>query len=173
MTLNTRADGHMTVVEHLAELRIRLIKSVLALLVGGVACWILYPFILDMLLRPYCQTFPVEQRINSGLFGPTADAASSSPTRLSLSVCASLWLATGAGNLHADCVMAGVAVRGPRAVQAREALRTSIRGLRRGAVRLRRSSGLLEPATGAGLPRARRRHRFGVNLQPATLPRFL
>ena len=60
----------MTVVDHLAELRIRLIKSILALVVGGLACWILYPFILDLLLRPYCQTFPVEQRIGSGLFGP-------------------------------------------------------------------------------------------------------
>ncbi len=63
------AGGHMTLMEHLAELRNRLIKSVLAVAVCGVACWILYPFILDLLLEPYCKTFPVEERIDSALFG--------------------------------------------------------------------------------------------------------
>ena len=60
----------MTVIEHLAELRIRLIRSLAALTAGGVACWLLYPFILDILLRPYCETFPISQRADSGLFGP-------------------------------------------------------------------------------------------------------
>ena len=67
---STHADGHMTVVDHLTELRVRLIKSISAVAVGGVICWILYPFILDLLLRPYCQTFSVSQRIGSGLLGP-------------------------------------------------------------------------------------------------------
>ena len=62
--------GHMTLMEHLAELRNRLIKSVVAVVVCAVACWILYPFILDFLLEPYCRTFPVEERIDSQLFGP-------------------------------------------------------------------------------------------------------
>ena len=62
--------GHMTLMEHLAELRNRLIKSVLAVAVSAVVCWILYPFILDFLLEPYCRTFPVEERIDSHLFGP-------------------------------------------------------------------------------------------------------
>ena len=62
--------GHMTLMEHLAELRSRLVKSVVAIAVGGVACWIFYPFILDFLLEPYCRTFPVEDRIDSHLFGP-------------------------------------------------------------------------------------------------------
>ena len=62
--------GHMTLMEHLAELRSRLIKSVVSIAVGGVACWIFYPFILDFLLEPYCRTFPVEERIDSNLFGP-------------------------------------------------------------------------------------------------------
>ena len=67
-----RADssGRMTVVEHLTEFRSRLIKSLLALAVGGAVCWVLYPWILDLLLRPYCETFPIEQRVDSGLFGP-------------------------------------------------------------------------------------------------------
>ena len=62
-------DGHMTLMEHLAELRNRLIKCVLAVAACGVACWIFYPFILDLLLEPYCKTFPVEERIDSKLFG--------------------------------------------------------------------------------------------------------
>ena len=62
--------GHMTLMEHLTELRSRLVKSVVAIAVGGVACWIFYPFILDFLLEPYCRTFPVEDRIDSHLFGP-------------------------------------------------------------------------------------------------------
>ena len=62
--------GHMTLMEHLAELRSRLVKSVVAVAVGGVACWIFYPFILDFLLEPYCRTFPVKDRIDSHLFGP-------------------------------------------------------------------------------------------------------
>jgi sec-independent protein translocase protein TatC len=46
----------MTLVEHLAELRSRLIKAVIAVAVGGTICWILYPQLLDFLLQPYCNT---------------------------------------------------------------------------------------------------------------------
>ncbi len=63
-------SSHMTLMEHLAELRNRLIKSIAAVVVGGVACWIVYPYILDFLLEPYCQTFPVSERIESHLYGP-------------------------------------------------------------------------------------------------------
>ena len=63
-------DGrHMTMVEHLTELRSRLIKLTAALAVGTAICWIFYPFILDALLMPYCQTFDVNERVQSGLFG--------------------------------------------------------------------------------------------------------
>lgn len=49
-------DEHerMTLVEHLAELRSRLFKAVIAVVVGGVICWIFYPQILDFLVQPYC-----------------------------------------------------------------------------------------------------------------------
>ncbi len=60
----------MTLLEHLAELRNRLIKSAVAVAVGVVVCWIAYPFILDFLLGPYCETAPVAERIESRLFGP-------------------------------------------------------------------------------------------------------
>ncbi|MBT5207156.1 MAG: twin-arginine translocase subunit TatC, partial [Acidimicrobiaceae bacterium] len=45
----------MPLLEHLEELRRRLIRSVAAIAIGTVACWILYPQILDLLLEPYCQ----------------------------------------------------------------------------------------------------------------------
>ena len=71
MEANRQDDGgHMTLMEHLGELRNRLIKSAVAVAVGAIGCWILYPFILDFLLEPYCRTFPVEDRIDSHLFGP-------------------------------------------------------------------------------------------------------
>lgn len=60
---------NMTMLEHLTELRSRLIKAILALTAGGLVCLILYPYILDLILRPYCETFTVDQRIDSGLFG--------------------------------------------------------------------------------------------------------
>ncbi|MEE3275148.1 MAG: twin-arginine translocase subunit TatC [Actinomycetota bacterium] len=45
----------MSLMEHLTELRRRLLVSVLAIGVGAVACWITYPWILDFLMEPYCQ----------------------------------------------------------------------------------------------------------------------
>jgi sec-independent protein translocase protein TatC len=47
-------EARMTIFEHLAELRSRIIRSALAVLAGAVLCWILYPWILEVLLEPYC-----------------------------------------------------------------------------------------------------------------------
>ncbi|MFQ5558196.1 MAG: twin-arginine translocase subunit TatC [Acidimicrobiales bacterium] len=63
------AQGQMTLVEHLAELRGRLIKSFVAIAIGAVICWIAYNQILDFLLEPYCRTLPPEQRDAAGVFG--------------------------------------------------------------------------------------------------------
>lgn len=46
----------MTMMEHLAELRRRLIVGFLAIGVGAIAAWILYPQIIELLLAPYCDT---------------------------------------------------------------------------------------------------------------------
>ncbi|MCB1003084.1 MAG: twin-arginine translocase subunit TatC [Acidimicrobiales bacterium] len=46
--------GRMTLVEHLAELRSRLFKSIVAVVVGGLVCWIFYNQILEFLVQPYC-----------------------------------------------------------------------------------------------------------------------
>lgn len=53
-------EGRMTLVEHLTELRGRLLKSVIAVAVGAVICWIFYDQIFEALVRPYCDTLPTE-----------------------------------------------------------------------------------------------------------------
>lgn len=45
----------MSMLDHLYELRDRLIKCALAVAVGAVAAWFLYPEIFDVLLEPYCR----------------------------------------------------------------------------------------------------------------------
>jgi len=47
--------GRMPLMAHLEELRKRLLKCAMAVGLGVVACWILYPWILDLLLGPYCR----------------------------------------------------------------------------------------------------------------------
>ena len=44
----------MTLVEHLTELRDRLVKSLLAVAIGGIAGFVFYPQIFDALIEPYC-----------------------------------------------------------------------------------------------------------------------
>jgi sec-independent protein translocase protein TatC len=45
----------MTLIEHLAELRSRILKAALAVAVGAVVGFLLYPRVLDQLVEPYCQ----------------------------------------------------------------------------------------------------------------------
>lgn len=47
--------GTMSVLEHLDELRRRIVISVLAIAAGAVVGWFLYPYVLDLLTGPYCQ----------------------------------------------------------------------------------------------------------------------
>ncbi len=44
----------MSMLEHLYELRDRIIKSAIAIAVGAVVAWFLYPQIFEILLDPYC-----------------------------------------------------------------------------------------------------------------------
>src|SRR6478752_2848322 len=48
----------MTIWEHLAELRSRLIKVAIAVAVGALAGWFLFPYLLDFLLRPFHEIQP-------------------------------------------------------------------------------------------------------------------
>jgi sec-independent protein translocase protein TatC len=47
-------EGRMTIWQHLAELRSRLIKCFIAIGVGMVVGWIIYPWVLDFLREPWC-----------------------------------------------------------------------------------------------------------------------
>lgn len=47
-------EGSMTLVEHLTELRRRLVVSLAALAVGSVIGWFLYDPVIDLLTEPYC-----------------------------------------------------------------------------------------------------------------------
>jgi sec-independent protein translocase protein TatC len=49
------AAGEMSLVEHLAELRTRLFRAILALAVGTVVGYLVFPYVLDLLLDPYCR----------------------------------------------------------------------------------------------------------------------
>jgi len=49
------ADGRMTVVEHLSELRRRLIIALLAIAVGAVVCFVFFDTILEVLVDPYTE----------------------------------------------------------------------------------------------------------------------
>ncbi len=46
-------EGRMTLVEHLRELRDRLIKSLVAVAVGALVAWVAYNRIFDILIHPY------------------------------------------------------------------------------------------------------------------------
>ena len=49
------ADGRMTVVEHLSELRRRIIISLLAIAVGAIVCFVFFDTILEVLVDPYTE----------------------------------------------------------------------------------------------------------------------
>jgi sec-independent protein translocase protein TatC len=51
-------EGRMTLIEHLTELRNRLIKSVIAVGIGMVAVFFLYDAVFDFLIDPYCEISP-------------------------------------------------------------------------------------------------------------------
>ena len=44
--------GRMTLIEHLTELRTRLVRSLVAVGVGATVCWIFYDRIFNFLLKP-------------------------------------------------------------------------------------------------------------------------
>ena len=62
-------DGRMAVMDHLRELRRRIILVLVFVAIGGVAGWLLYPHTLDFLKNPYCSV-PAKYRFISG--GPDA-----------------------------------------------------------------------------------------------------
>jgi sec-independent protein translocase protein TatC len=61
--------GEMTLFEHLAELRDRLFKSAVAIVLGLIAGFIVYAPLLELLTRPYCG-LPPELRAGGGVLNP-------------------------------------------------------------------------------------------------------
>jgi len=53
-----KASGHMTLWEHLAELRSRLFRVAIAVAVGAVIGWFVYPYVLELLKHPFNQVQP-------------------------------------------------------------------------------------------------------------------
>ena len=49
-----RISGEMTLMEHLRELRTRLFRAVVALAIGTAIGYALFPYVLDLLVDPYC-----------------------------------------------------------------------------------------------------------------------
>lgn len=62
-TATTRglSDGQMTLMEHLNELRTRLIRSVLAICIGAVIVFVFKDPIFEFLAEPYCAIRPVDE----------------------------------------------------------------------------------------------------------------
>ncbi|HYT10962.1 MAG TPA: twin-arginine translocase subunit TatC [Mycobacteriales bacterium] len=67
-------DGTMSLRDHIAELRSRLLKALFFVLLGAVVGWILYPSILDLLKEPYCQ-LPADRRFQPSAGGATCQLA--------------------------------------------------------------------------------------------------
>ena len=51
----SRAEKDMSLIEHLTELRQRIVKSVIAVVVGAVVVFIFYDEVLDAIVAPYCR----------------------------------------------------------------------------------------------------------------------
>ena len=54
MSTEAPVPGEMTLLEHLDELRTRLVKVALAVVVGTTIGYALFPQLLDLLIEPYC-----------------------------------------------------------------------------------------------------------------------
>jgi len=52
------AGGHMTIWEHIGELRSRLIRVLIAVGIGVVVGWVAFPYVLEFLLRPFFDLVP-------------------------------------------------------------------------------------------------------------------
>jgi sec-independent protein translocase protein TatC len=56
-----QSGGHMTIWEHLAELRSRLIKCIVAVILGAIIGWFLFPWLFEQLLVPFRELVPPDE----------------------------------------------------------------------------------------------------------------
>ena len=141
------AGGRMTLVEHLAELRKRLIISMLALACGFVVCWVFYPQILDFLVAPYCDVVSPDAE---GLDAPgkcrllVLDPLEPFAVRVSVAGYG------GAALAHADPAVAGLALHHARPLPPRASPHRGVRHHGHTAVRRRRGPGVLDDPPSLG-----------------------
>jgi len=85
--------GRMGVLEHLTELRIRIIRNLIAVLIGAIAGWLLYPEIINFILDPYCETLGTDctLRVDEPLEGLNTRFMVSVYAGLALAVPVWLW----------------------------------------------------------------------------------
>ncbi|MEL7207056.1 MAG: twin-arginine translocase subunit TatC [Actinomycetota bacterium] len=58
---NDGQGGQMSLIEHLEELRSRLMKSILAIVAGAVVAWVFYPQLFDVFTAPLCDVVDEER----------------------------------------------------------------------------------------------------------------
>ncbi|MEZ5244300.1 MAG: twin-arginine translocase subunit TatC [Acidimicrobiales bacterium] len=63
-------EARMSLIEHLTELRRRLVISFVAIAIGAVIGWFAYDWIVDQLLRPYCSIVETDQECRVVARGP-------------------------------------------------------------------------------------------------------
>ena len=92
-TNKTNPMGRMGVLEHLTELRIRIIRSLTAVFIGAIAGWVLYPEIINFILDPYCETLGTDctLRVDEPLEGLNTRFMVSAYVGLALAVPVWLW----------------------------------------------------------------------------------
>ena len=135
-------NENMTLTQHLAELRMRLIRCLLAVVLFGVLVFVLYdPWIQDFLFHPYREVCAANPNFNCN-GNPvliTAARRLHDPHE-----------GGGVGRLHpghADHPVAGVALHRPRPGVEGEALRPALHPLHPRPVPLRRLRGLRDAAS--------------------------
>ena len=138
-------DGRMSLMEHLTELRSRLIKCVVAVAVGALVGFIAYQLIFDFLIDPYQELCSRRHR-RSGvqLLRPA--------TRSRASRCGSRCRPTPASPSPCRSPVAAVAVRVARPLRQGEALRHAVRRRGARALRPRAPASRTGPCRGAPVP---------------------
>lgn len=84
------AGGRMSLIEHLTELRRRLVMSVIAVALGAVIAFVLYNHILNFLIHPYCSISAKHQKCTLFIQDPLEGFA----TRLKVAGYVGLFLAS-------------------------------------------------------------------------------
>lgn len=87
--------GRMSLIDHLTELRTRLVRSLLAIGIGAIVGWFLYEPLLAFLLEPYCDTVgeDCELRIDEPLEGLSTRMMVAGYVGIGLAVPVWLWQA--------------------------------------------------------------------------------